>query len=1058
MSTMERNSLLIILTLLSLVSIGHAQISGRVTEAGTGLPIEGVSIITENVVIAKSNLKGEFAFSFLGAQKNITFRHISYRDTTFSISDGSKALDIYLKPKQALLEEVVINTGYQQTHRDRVTGSFSAVSKEQLEQQVGSGISSMLPAIANGVMMDNNSTSVGRLMVRGLSTIRAEKQPLIVVDNFPYEGNLDDIHPMDIENITVLKDAAASAIWGVRAGNGVIVVTTKKGRFNQKTGFRLSTAFKVGPPPDLSRLDIMGSGDFIGMEEFLFENGYYNSRITSSSKLPLSPIVEALDQLRNNDISETEYSAIRQKLLGIDVRDGYLQHFYNNSVLQQHHIQGNGGTENITWMSSLGYDRDISVTTAKRDRVTSRLSNEIRLHSRLKLSTDLSLIHTASSDGRPEYGSVTMGSYQLYPYAQFADNEENPLRISQRNNGYIDQMAEEDFLLEWNYYPLTDHRHSHNVQKRSILNLNTGFKYRITDFLDIDLKYNLVTDRSDRNNLRGEESYFARNLVNSFSRIDRVNGTVYHNIPTGGILDRSVSRQLVHNARAQFNINHQWDRHEISGLLGFEGRMNRGTGETNRFYGYNGSNLSFGNVDYVNSYPDVVTSALNYIPNAQSISQTDVRYVSAYANAVYTYDNNLNISGSLRRDATNLFGLRTNDKWNLLWSLGANWKAFESSDLPLNRLNLRATYGFSGNVDPSMASVNTIRYLGVNAINNVPIATFSSYANPDLKWESIGIFNLGADVVSWDNRLRLTIDWYLKKGNDLYGLDEMDPTAGIGPTVVRNVARMTGKGWDVLFDVNALKRTHWGLDFQVNLSRSQDQVDEYYLAGTFGRSFVNERIIGGMEGKPVYSIFSFPWKGLDTDGNPIGYVEGEESKDYREIYNNTLLENMVFSGPVLPRWFGSAGSRLRYRNLTLDIRLLYKFGHSIRTQSIDYSALFSQNMTHSDYAARWQQPGDEENTHIPVMVYPLNVNRENYYKYSSVLIESASHVRLQYVHLQYDLNRIFNSHVGAQLFVNAENLGLLWKKTDRDIDPEYENGFNAIRTPSQWSFGCRLRF
>ena len=1058
MSIMGRNSLLMILTFLSIASIGYAQISGRVAEVGTDFPIEGVSIIVDNVVIAKSDLKGHFAFSFSGTQKNITLRHISYRDTTLSITHGSKGLDIYLKPKQALLEEVVINTGYQQTHRDRVTGSFSTVSSEQLEQQVGSGISNMLPAIASGVMMDNNSTSAGRLMVRGLSTIRAEKQPLIVVDNFPYEGSLDDIHPMDIENITVLKDAAASAIWGVRAGNGVIVVTTKKGKFNQKTGFRLSTAFKVGSPPDLSRLDIMGSEDFIGMEEFLFEKGYYNSRITSSSKLPLSPIVEALNQLRNNDITQTAYSELKQRLEGIDVRDGYLRHFYGNSMFQQHHLQGNGGTENVTWMSSLGYDRDISVTTAKRDRITLRLSNEIKLNSKLKLSTDLNLIHTRSATGRPEYGSVTMGAYQLYPYAEFANNEGNPLRISQRNNDYIDQMAEEGFLLDWNYYPLTDYQQNDNVQKRSILNLNTGLKYRVTNYLDLDLKYNLVTDRSDRDNLRGEESYFARDLVNSFSRIDRVNNSVYHNIPTGGILDRSVSRQLVHNARAQININQRWGIHEISGLLGFEGRMNKGTGETNRFYGYNGSNLSFGNVDYVNSYPDVVTSALNYIPNAQSISQTDIRYVSAYANAVYTYDNSLHISGSLRRDATNLFGLRTNDKWNLLWSLGANWKAFESADLPLNRLNLRATYGFSGNVDPSMSSVNTIRYLGVNAINNVPIATFSSYANPDLKWESIGTFNLGADVVYWGNRLKLTIDWYLKKGNDLYGLDEMDPTAGIGPTVVRNVARMTGKGWDVHFDVNALKRRNWDLNFQVNLSRSWDRVDEYYLAGTFGRSFVNERIIAGTEGKPVYSMFSFPWKGLDTDGNPIGYVEGEESKDYREIYNNTLLENMVFSGPVLPRWFGSGGSRFRYRNLTLDVRLLYKFGHYIRTQSVDYSALFSQNMTHSDYSARWRQPGDEENTHVPVMVYPLNANRENYYKYSSVLIESASHIRLQYVHLQYELNRIFNSSVGAQIFVNAENLGLLWKKTDREIDPEYENGSNAIRTPSQWSLGCRLRF
>lgn len=1055
---MGRNNTLLLFAFLLLISAVHAQIDGRVSERDNETLISGVSLVSGNVIITKSDANGRFVLASPGTNLTITFRHISYQDTTLTILPGTRELNVLLTPKQRAIEEVIINTGYERTGRDHVTGSFSTVTKEQLEQQVGSGISNMLPAIANGVMMDNNSTSAGRLMVRGLSTIRAEKQPLMVVDNFPYEGSLDDIHPMDIENVTVLKDAAASAIWGVRAGNGVIVVTTKKGKFNQRQNFRVSTAFKVGSPPDLSRLDIMSSEEFIGMEEFLFERGYYNSRITGNARLPLSPMVEALNKLRNNDITEADYSALRQRLEGIDVRDGYLTHFYGNSLFQQHHLQGNGGSDSFSWMSSLGYDRDVSATKSVGDRLTFRLSNEIKLHRDLLLSTDLNLIHSTSANGRPEYGSIQLGTYQLYPYAEFADGNGNPLRISQRNNTYIDQTAEEGFLLDWNYYPLTDYRHIDNEQKRSILNLNAGLKYRIADFLDFDLKYNLVTDRADRDNLRGEESYFTRNLVNSFSRIDRVNGSVYHNVPPGGILDRSVSRQLAHNGRLQLNVNHGWDVHEISGILGFEGRMNRGIGESSRFYGFNTSNLSFGNVSYVDRFPDVVTSALNFIPNGQSISQTDIRYVSVYANAVYTYDNRLNLSGSLRRDATNLFGLRTNDKWNLLWSLGANWKAFESPDLPLNRLNLRTTYGFSGNVDPSMASVNTIRYGSINVNTGFPMAMFSNYANPDLKWESIGTLNLGADAAFWDNRLRVTADWYRKKGYDLYGFDTMDPTAGVGETVVRNVAKMTGKGWDFLLDLNALQKHKWALDLQINLSKSQDRVDEYYLANMLGRNFVNERVIAGIEGRPVYSLFSYSWRGLDTDGNPIGYFEGEESKDYRAILNGTVLDDMEYAGPILPRWFGSGGLRLRYADLTLDMRFLYKFGHFIRTRSVNYSLLFSQNITHSDYTARWQEPGDEEHTHVPAMVYPLNANRENYYQNSSVLVESASHVRLQYIHLQYDLRKVLSQRIGGVLFVNVENLGLIWKRAEKAVDPEYENAYNAISPPSQWSLGFRVQF
>lgn len=1057
---MKTNSIIFLLFQFVIICTVQAQISGRILDKETGTPVAEVNIVVDGAVIYRSDGTGHFMIRTSDFSKTAIFRHLAYRDTTVNIP-GKDAADmtVYLIPRQSMLEEVTISTGYQIIPRERITGSFSTVSKQQLEQQVGMGISTMLPVIANGVMMDNNSTSGERLMVRGLSTIRAEKKPLIVIDNFPYEGNLDDINPMDIENVTILKDAAASAIWGVRAGNGVIVVTTKKGKFDQKPTFRFSTSYKIGGIPDLDRLDIMSTGEYIGMEEFLFDKGYYNSRITNTSKPPLTPIVEALDALRKNKMDEQEYSILRDRLMDIDVRDGYREHFYKRSVLQQYHLQGNGGTERFSWMSSLSFDGSRSVTSNKNDRLSYRLSNQWKLHRDLLLSTDFGFIHTGTKNGRPGYGDIQMGTNELYPYAEFTDRQGNPLRISQRNNSYLDQMAGEGLLLDWDYYPLDDYRYIDNRNRRSVLNLNAGMTYSAFDFLDIDFKYNVVMDRSDGDNLRKEGSYFARNQVNSFSYIDGSTGTVTHNIPKGGILDRSVSRRVAHNARLQFNADYRFGDNGISGILGFEGRMDRGIGESNRYYGYNTENLSFGYVDYVTRFPNVVTGMLNSIPNFQSLTRTDVRYVSVFANAVYSYKNKVNISGSVRRDATNLFGLRTNARWNLLWSLGGSLKLLDSPDHWMGRLTVRSTYGFSGNVDPAMSSVTTIRYSGIVDVDtNFPIATFSNYANPDLKWESIGTFNFGIDASIWKNSLNLTVDWYRKTGNDLYGPALMDPTAGIGTTVIRNAAKMKGKGLDVMLNAKALRKEHWGLDFQVNLSRSEDHVEEYYLENDLGRQFVNERTIAGIKGKPVYSIFSFPWKGLDADGNPTGYFEGEESKDYRQIYNNTTLEAMSYSGPVLPRWFGSAGSTVRYKDLSMDFRLLYKLGHYIRTRSVNYSSLFSGNRTHSDYSDRWKEPGDESRTDVPAMIYPLNSNRENYYQHASVLVERASHIRLQYVHFQYNIKNAFRGITNVGLFINAENLGLLWKETGKDFDPEYENGYNAISPPRQWSLGARVHF
>ncbi|MGJ1506297.1 MULTISPECIES: SusC/RagA family TonB-linked outer membrane protein [Sphingobacterium] len=1056
---MERNKVIWLFLMLLLAVTAKAQLSGTVLDQETGLPIRDVNIIIKSKAKAKTDNQGQFFIAEKIIGQQVTFRHIAYKDTSISLqADRQLAeLTVMLTLKHGMIGEVVVNTGYQSVPKDRLTGSFSSVSKQQLEQQIGRGITAMLPSVANGVMLDNNSTSANRLMVRSLSTIKAEKNPLIVVDNFPYEGNLDDINPLDIDNVTVLKDAAASAIWGVRAGNGVIVVTTKKGQFNQRQSFRFSTAIKTGAPPDLARLDIMSSSDFIGMEEFLFNKGYYNSRITSSAMLPLSPIVEALERLKNHKITQEEYDDLKNRLSRLDLRDEYRKHFYSNSLYQQYHLQGNGGNSVLAWVSSLGYDKDLGATNSKSERLTYKLNNTLKIRKDILLSTDINLIHFKASTGMPAYGDVKMSTYELYPYATFADDHGVPLRIAQRNNDYVDQMTKEGYVLDWNYYPLTDYRHLDNSSHQWILNWNTGLKYDVSNSLSIDLKYNLMLDRTDAKNLRNPDSYFSRNLVNSFTEIDRVKGTATFNVPKGGVLDQSVARQTAHNARLQMNFNRTIDVHGFSGLLGFEGRIKKGTGESSRFYGYNPATLAVANVDYIGRYPDLVTGALNNIPNGQSLTQTEVRYLSVFANAVYSYKNKINLSGSVRRDATNLFGLRTNDKWNLLWSVGGSWKALENKDW-VDRLTMRATYGFSGNVDPSMASVNTIQYLGTNVLNNFPIATFASYANPELKWESIATLNLGTDLILWKDRLNMTFDWYSKQGNDLYGLDEIDPTAGIGATVVRNSAKMKASGLDIAIAVKALENKDWGIRFQINLSKSADKVQKYYLNNALGRNFVNERTIAGIVGKPIYSLFSYPWKGLDTDGNPIGYVEGVESKDYRQIYNNTKLEDMVYEGPTLPRWYGAAGSSIRFRKLTLDFRLLYKFGHYIRSRSIDYNALFAQNITHADYALRWKEAGDENNTTVPAMIYPLNSNRENYYRNASVLIEPASHIRLQYINLQYKLEQILGGKIDATLILNADNVGLLWKATKKNFDPEYENRFNAISPSRQWSFGCRINF
>jgi len=1056
---MIQNNVLLLVMFLLWSIVANAQLSGTVVDRTTQQPISAVTITGKGVKSVTTDPSGKFSISSIGSDVTIRFRHLSYVDTMIFINTDNihERLIVQLTSMPKEIEEVVVNTGYQQISKHRLTGAVSTVSRGQLDQQISRGLTTMLPAIASGVMMDNNSDFSGRIMVRGVSTIRGEKKPLIILDNFPYEGNIDDINPLDIETVSVLKDASASAIWGVRAGNGVIVVTTKKGKYAQKQNFSFSSSFKTGAQPDLNRLDIMSSKEFIEHEEYLFDMGYYDSRIDDYSKPPLTPIVEALDRLRNEDISQSAYDALRSRLATIDVRDGYREHFYRRSMFQQHHLQGSGGTERFSWISSLGYDRDISYNKNKSDRLTYRLQNQVKLLPDLHLSSDMNMVYQGTNFGKPAFGDIKMATMELYPYAEFADAGGIPTRIAQQNQDYVNEIGERGALLDWNYYPLLDHRYVSNTGKQWVFNWNLGLKYNLAEYLSLDLKYNLMLDRSHSERLHGLDSYKARDMINSFSRIDD-NGSVIYNIPKGAILDRSNSQQLAHNGRAQLDFDRSYGDHDIAALLGFEGRINRTNGDGDILYGYNPDNLSFANVDYVTQFPNFTTGALYNISNSQYRSESDVRFVSVFANAVYSYKKRFNLSGSLRRDATNLFGLRTNKKWNLLWSLGGSWKIIEGKEHLFNSLNIRSTYGFSGNVDPTMSAVNTIRYMGTNTKLNLPIAMFSSYANPDLKWEAISALNLGADLKLLHNKLDMSIDWYRKTGKDLFGLDINDPTAGIGPTIVKNVASMKADGIDVSIDFKAIHTPQWKLQLQANMTRNEDEVTKYYLRDNRGRNFINERAISGQEGRPVYSLYSYKWKGLDGSGNPIGYLDGHESADYAKIFNNTQIGDMEYAGPVIPRWFGSGGAVLSYRDFSFNFRLLYKLGHSIRTRSIDYDALLSSNITHSDYARRWQQEGDENSTTVPSFAYPINSNRGNYYKYSHVLVESASHVRLQYVNLQYSPSKRINEMIRYSLSVNVENLGVLWKATKKEIDPDYENSYNGIAPPRQWALGVRLHF
>jgi len=1046
-------------------------LKGRIL-SGTGEPLPAVSISVKEIKSRTlSDDQGNFTLENVRAGHTISITSIGYDPIVRTVgeSDFSGLLTIKLKRSSFQLEEVSINTGYQQLPRERSTGSFTHVSKDLFSQQLGTDILTRLSAVTAGITTDRGTTGTGRIMVRGLSSIRGPKDPLIVVDNFPYSGDLQNLNPNDVESITVLKDAAAASIWGARAGNGVIVITMQKGKFNQPVSVNFNSSVRMGLKPDLDYIKQMSASDFIGVEELLYSKNYYRSQINSSARPVLSPVIELLSARDNGSVSRDEAERQLQALKGVNVRDEFSRYLYRTSYNQQYSLSLNGGSEKFGWISSFGYDNNISNLDALYQRKNLRLNGSYKLTKNLNISTKVLYTQSKGRSGRPGYGDIApKGSGGLYPYARFADDLGQPVALPMLYRQSYILNTGEGKLLDWQYYPLEDYKHSFNRNNINDVLINIGLNYRLMAGLNLDLKYQLESQHTKTETLYDEDSFYARNTINLYTVLDG-SGTIKHNVPPGGIQDYSHQNLLSDNIRAQIAYAVQSGNSDLSVIAGGEVREAVTEGSQDRMYGFDSHNYTFGNVDYNTRFPTSINGSLAYIQNNRDITRRNNRFVSVFANGAYTFARKYTLSLSGRRDASNLFGLRTNDQWNPFWSAGAAWilsgeEFYHLTALP--HLKIRLSYGSSGNIDPSMVAVTTLAYLSEpSPYTNLRYSRFSNYYNPELRWETSKMLNAGVDFSFRDNMLSGSIEYYRKNGTNLFGTAPLDYTAGTGATIVKNVASMTGKGIDIqLKSQNLSGKTGWTTT--LNLNHYKDEIKDYYLSSYQASRFISTDAtfpITEMKGYPVYSVLAYRWGGLDPEnGDPIGYVNGEKSKAYSTITgSDTKVTDLKFFGSAVPTTFGSLINSFSYRNIRLDFSISYKLGYYMRRSSINYSSLFSNWQGHSDYEKRWQQPGDEQWTNVPSLIYPTTTARNSFYSGSEVLVEKADHIRLQYINLDWNISSkqsVRSALKTLHLYLNADNIGILWRENKQGIDPDYNYGTNPLPPARIYSIGLRAGF
>ncbi|MBS1662548.1 MAG: SusC/RagA family TonB-linked outer membrane protein [Bacteroidetes bacterium] len=1043
-----------------------------------GHPLEGATIIVAGTSKAAiSEVDGTFEIKNMPRGNNITISHIGF--VPYSVRPNGRDLVIRMALSAAKMGdvEVTYSTGYQTVPKERATGSFVQISGEELNRQVGTNALQKLYNITNGML--NSSTNKAKLEIRGLSSINAMTDPLIVVDGFPYQasaiqtgvdGSIGNLNPNDIASITVLKDAAAASIWGVQASNGVIVITTKKGAFNRRTTMSLSSNVTVGAQPNLDYVHTLSAADEIAFEQLQYGKGVYNAYDDSYPGIKYYPtlpqVAELLLAVRRGQITQAQADAQIAAYQQHNVKDDIRKYILQNTVAQQHLLSLSGGNTNYSYYTSFGYDQ--ARGSAKGDatnRYTLNFNNTYRPIAQLEVGGFINYSQQRQYFNGLPWSSFMPSGSNTTPYAMLADAHGNPLAVPYYYRTGFTDTARSGGLLDWHYRPLAEQQYLDKVTNLSYIRLGGTLKYTILKGLSANVNYQYERNTVNNNNNQSDSLFSVKNTINNMVT-KNAQGLPVYQIPIGNIYSFSTMSQTIWNIRGTLNFNRSFGDHQIDAIAGAERRQNSSLTTSGTLYGY----------DPVNGTSKPVSSGvnlINYFGNSQSIgtptgiSGNLLRFGSYFANAAYTYKSRYTVSGSARADQTNFFGVKANQRIQPLWSAGAAWTIDKESFYHVDwlpNLRLRASYGYNGNSPyavPGYVFLTTNAYAvgnystGTSVSPTLPSLGITSPNNPGLTFEKTRVVNLAVEAASKNKRISGTLEFYFKHGTNLVGPIQTDPTTGWLQFNTNN-ATVSGHGMDLQINTRNFDGRNFRWTTTLNMSFNTDKVVSYNVPVTAVTSYLSDPV--AIIGKPQYKMYAYRWAGLDSSNGDPRIMIGGKPTSYKQ-YNNVTVQDLKYIGPTMPHWYGSLMNTFTYKQWSLSANIYYKLDWYFRRPSMSYNALFSGWGGNADYDKRWQKPGDELVTNVPSLPVSNDINRDNAYLNSDLLTTKGDEIRLQDLRLNYDFGKgsrrwPFQS---TQVFLYMNNVGIIWKANKYGIDPDAYS-FGSIPTPRSLSAGVNINF
>lgn len=1046
-------------------------IRGVITDKGNE-PLPGVTVLLKGTSIGTaSNTKGEFVLEVTGSVDSLVVTFVGMKTQYVKLLPDKDLYRIRMEYDVEEMKEVVV-TGYQTISRKRSTGAITSVDADKIMRPGVLSIDQMLEGQIPDMMFMSNSGEVGvvpKIRIRGTSTLIGNREPLWVVDGIvlqdpvnisPEELNNPDyvnrignaiagLNPQDIERLDILKDAAATALYGAKAANGVIVITTKKGHIGKPIiSYNMNVSYKRRPRYTDRQVDLMNSKERMEFSKDLVDSGY-----KFPGGMNMVGYEGLVNQLYRGALTYDEFTKQVQYLECLNT--DWFDLLTEDAFSHQHTVSISGGTETVRYYSSVGYAKDNDVIKG---------NNNERYTVALNLNADLS---PRISTSLGINGNVTSREYSQDEIAplDYAYNTSRAIPVFDENGDYYYYQSSGGTANSFRYNILNELDNSSYDQEGASISFNMTLNVKFTDYLNASVVGSYSTSNTDIEGWWGEKSHHVALLRQSEYGDAPAKGDDSESaLPFGGELATNSTRNRNYMLRVQLNLDKYFgqDKHNVNASVGYEVSSTKYKGNSSTMRGYYKDRGKQFSITTLNDYPAFKAwLEANAYP---TISDNLTNLLSVYATVSYSYQSFFTLNGNVRFDGSNKFGDQSNDKLLPIWSLSGNYTISEHEWLQrswIDYIMLKASFGYQGNMLEGQSPTMIIKQLPTDPLYNELVSELSVYPNPNLKWEKTSSFNGGLTFSLFKRRLQMEASVYYKRTKDAFLTKQISTVNGLEEYVV-NSGNVKNSGYSIAATIIPVETRDFNWILATSFSNVFNKVETLPGAEQFElNNFLNGTAL--VKGKPVGTFYSYKFVGLNpTNGYPIFDDMQERQEELEGLTKYDVYTRVLkATGNREPTMSGSINNTFRYKNWRLNMNLAYSLGSKIRLFKLfDSNAFLPENNVRREFVKRWRKTGDEKNTVIPTpncywthysslgeKIPTIANNSLDMYNYSDIRVVSGNYLKCSTMSLTYEfpmekLERIKLSRLALNL--SATNLFTICSNKLKGQAPQ-QSGFAEIQ-------------